>query len=103
MIVGQGNVSSRHEFLTSSPDSLRDHFPCLGAHVRENEDLTEEEAACNRPSFLQRLLGALLRFLDILDAYTGAIVIMVELVERTEVATKRQRPCNSISSQAVQH
>ena len=52
VLVGAGNVRSLHELLASSSERLRDHFLRLHTHVRQDEDMVEEEAACDRPSFL---------------------------------------------------
>ena len=52
MHVGTGDVRNVRELLASSSDRLRDHFLRLRKHVRQDEDMVEEEAACDRPSFL---------------------------------------------------
>ena len=52
MIVGTGEVRHLQELLASSSERLRDHFLRLRTHVRQDEDMVEEEAACDRPSFL---------------------------------------------------
>ena len=50
--VGAGNVRSLHELLASSSERLRNSFLRLRTNVCQDEDMVEEEAACDRPSFL---------------------------------------------------
>ena len=52
MLVGTGNVRSLQELLASSSESLREYVLRLRTHVRQDGDMVQEEAACDRPSFL---------------------------------------------------
>ena len=53
--------------------------------------MKEEEAACHDAAPSQRLLGGLLALLlHVLDTSARAIVVVIELVECSEITTKAQ-------------
>ena len=45
MLVGHGDMRSRHQDLTPSPERLRHHLFRCGTHVGEDDDVEEEEEA----------------------------------------------------------
>jgi len=87
-LVGAGNVGALDKFLAPAADTF--HTVLKGiAHKRH--DVEEKEAACHDAAPSQRLLGGLLALLlNVLDASAGAIVVVVELVERSEIPTEAQ-------------
>ena len=65
--------------------------PFLKGIAHKRQDVEEKEAACHDAAPSQRLLGGLLALLlNVLDASAGAIVVVVELVERSEIPTEAQ-------------
>ena len=81
-IVGVGNVGGLDKFLAPAADAF--HTVLKGV-ADKCHDVKEEETACHDAAPSQRLLGGLLALLlNVLDTSARAIVVMVELVERTE-------------------
>ena len=65
--------------------------------------MKEKEAARHDAAPSQRLLGGLLALLlDVLDAGAGAIGIVVELVEGTEITTETQGEASGVCDEILE-
>ena len=63
----------------------------------KDEDVKEEESARNDPAFLQSILSSIAALLcNVINARGNTIVVMVKLMQRSEVSSKNQRIAASI-------
>ena len=87
-IVGAGNVGGLDKFLAPAADAF--HAVLKGV-ADKCHDVKEEETACHDAASSQRILGGFLAlFLNVFDTSARAIVVVVELVECTEITTEAQ-------------
>ena len=80
-----------HELLPSPPDAFGDGFENATSSrriVREAQYVKEPESAGNDLAFSKRVLGIIAALLcNVFDARGGAIMVMVELMQRSEVSS----------------
>ena len=78
--------------FSSPPDSLGDAFANATKSRRsvgEDQDMKEPESAGNDLAFSKSLLGSIAALLcDVFDAPGGAVMVMVKLMQRSEVSSK---------------
>ena len=90
VVVGRSYVWSVHKPFAPPPYTLGDCFGYSSqacTNVGECENVKKPESACNDSAFSECLLGSLLAlFGHVLDASGGAIVVVIELMQRSEVA-----------------
>jgi hypothetical protein len=96
MLVGCGDVGFIYKFFPSTSDALRNNFFCEVAHVGKNYNVEVKESACHYPALSERILGNVFRLLHIFYASARAIMVVIELMECSEIATKVLRPLPSI-------
>ena len=90
-LVGGGNVWRFHKFFSSSPNTFGDNL--LGGLRKESEDfdMKEVESACHDLTLSESVLGGITSLLcDIFDASVRAIVIMIKLMQCSEVSAEAQ-------------
>ena len=81
------------------------------SHVGEDQDMKEEESARNDLAFSKSFLGSIAALLcNVFDARGGTVMVMVKLMQRSEVSNitqcklasilddirKRNRLCNTV-------
>ena len=96
MVIGCRNVCFLHEFLAASPDALRDKFLGEVAHIGEDHDVEVKEPARHDEALPECFLRCFFSLLHVLDTSARAIVVVIQLMERPEVATEAKRPLHSI-------
>ena len=99
-IVGAGNVGGPDKFLPSAADPFDN---VLKSFTGERHDVEEKEAARHDTAPSQGLLGGLLALLlNILDTGAGAIMVVVELVEGSEITTETQSEATGVCDEVLE-
>ena len=96
MLVGSGDVGFVDKFFPSSSDALRNNFPCEVAHVGKDHNVEVKESTCHRPALSKRILGNVFALLHIFYASARAVVVVIELMKRSEIAAEILRPLASV-------
>ena len=90
--VGDRDVWRRHKLFASPSDAFRDRFAYALRCVDEEQNMIEEESARHDLAFSKSILGSILTLLcDVFDARGGAVMVMVKLMEGSEVSNITQR------------
>jgi hypothetical protein len=99
-IVGAGNVGGPDKFPPSAADTFDD---VLKSITGERHDVEKKEAARHDTASSQGLLGGLLALLlNILDTGAGAIMVVVELVEGSEITTETQSEATGVCDEVLE-